>query len=422
MDIAPVGLILIVLLGVPLGIAALVYLVVPACKGGAWLVTHVFGFVFREIGDALRLVGGIVTCLVLIPLTIFNVIIGRWSGASHYGRAIQGEGKALGASLYRLAVGNPARLFCLTALTEGIEKRIPEAMAGAPGADKPPRRVGQFEGYTIIGSLAGGGSGGKLYIADPTPHKLAALTRSGAGDVKQVVIKCFSLRDGSSLPQIVRENRALPAAKRLGLILEHELTDERFFYVMRYVPGESLGLITQRLHAASGPDGLADKPLHDAIEFAADLARTLCHYHDGGLWHKDVKPDNIIIAGDQAHLVDFGLITPLRSSMTLTTHGTEYFRDPEMVRMALRGVKVHEVDGAKFDIYAAGAVLYSVIENSFPAHGGLSQISKRCPEAIRWIARRAMTDYDKRYPTAGAMLADLETVAAAADPFDDVEI
>jgi hypothetical protein len=35
--------------------------------------------------------------------------------------------------------------------------------------------------------------------------------------------------------------------------------------------------------------------------------------------------------------VDFGLITPLRSAMTLTTHGTEYFRDPEMVRMALQG-------------------------------------------------------------------------------------
>ena len=47
--------------------------------------------------------------------------------------------------------------------------------------------------------------------------------------------------------------------------------------------------------------------------------------------------------GQRAHLVDFGLLSRLRSAMTLTTHGTEYFRDPEMVRMALRGVKVHEV-------------------------------------------------------------------------------
>jgi serine/threonine protein kinase len=420
MTATPLALILAAVIGVPLGIAVLVYLVVPVCKGGAWLITRVFTFIFREIGDVLRVVGSLLTALVLVPLTVGNVLIGRWSGASHYGRAIQGEFKALGKSLYRIAIGHPATLLCLNALTEGIEKRIPEVVAGAPGSDKPPRRVGQFEGYTIVGSLHGGGSGGKLYIADPTPEKLASLARSGATDVQQVVIKCFSLRDGSSLPQIVRENRALPAAKRLGLILEHELTDERFYYVMKYVPGDSLGIITQRLHAESGGDGaggLAPKQLREAIEYAADLARTLCHYHDGGLWHKDVKPDNIIVAGGQAHLVDFGLITPLRSSMTLTTHGTEYFRDPEMVRLALRGVKVHEVDGAKFDIYAAGAVLYSVIENSFPAHGGLSQISRRCPEAIRWIVRRAMTDYDKRYASAEAMLRDLEAVLGASDPF-----
>ena len=87
-----------------------------------------------------------------------------------------------------------------------------------------------------------------------------------------------------------------------------------------------------------------------------------------------------------------------------------------MVRMALKGVKVHQVDGAKFDVYAAGAVLYSVIENSFPAHGGLSQITRRCPDALRWVIRRAMTDYDKRYPSAGSMLADLNYLRRAPDP------
>lgn len=417
-SIDPIWIILAaVFIGLPLGIALMVYLIVPACKGGAWLIGHLGKFVFGEIGDALRLIGALLTSLVLVPLTVGNVLIGRWSGAGHYGRALQGEGKAMGAAVYRMLIGHPARLLCLTALTEGIEKRIPEVVAAAPGADRPGRRVGQFEGYNIVGSLPGGGSGGKLYIAEPTPEKLAAFSRMGVADIGQVVIKCFSLRDGSSLPQIVRENRALPAAKRLGLILEHDLTDERFYYVMKYVPGESLGLVTQRLHAESGASGLGPMQLREAVQYSADLARTLCHYHAGGLWHKDVKPDNIIVADGQAHLVDFGLITPLRSSMTLTTHGTEYFRDPEMVRMALRGVKVHEVDGAKFDIYAAGAVLYSVIENSFPAHGGLSQISKRCPEALRWVVRRAMTDYDKRYPTAAALLADLEAIAGAADPY-----
>ncbi|MFQ5750245.1 MAG: hypothetical protein ACE5H3_12455, partial [Planctomycetota bacterium] len=148
-----------------------------------------------------------------------------------------------------------------------------------------------------------------------------------------------------------------------------------------------------------------------------DLLQTLGRYHQGGLWHKDVKPDNIIISGGRAHLVDLGLVTPLRSAMTLTTHGTEYFRDPELVRMALRGVKVQDVNGVKFDLYSVGAVLFSVIENSFPAHGSLSRITRRCPEALQWIVRRSMAEMNRRYASAREVLADLQFVLAARDPF-----
>jgi serine/threonine protein kinase len=419
MTMAPVALAFLILAGViaiPFAIFAIVYLIVPACKGIGWLFMQLFNFITGEIGDVLRILGSIITTIVLIPLTVINVLIGRWSASAHYGRAIQNECLAMGRSIYRIAIGHPAKLLCLTPLTEGLEKRIPEVVAAAPGADRPGKRQGQFDGYAIVGSLPGGGSGGRLYIAEPSAEKIAAFAKQGQKSVGRVVIKSFSLADGSTLPQIVRENRALPAAKRMGLILEHDLTEERFYYVTRYVPGESLGITTQRLHASAG-SGLDRQHLRSVCGYATDLLRTLTHYHEGGLWHKDVKPDNIIVADGQAHLVDFGLVTPLRSSMTLTTHGTEYFRDPEMVRMALRGVKVHEVDGAKFDIYAAGAVLYSMIENSFPAHGGLSQITKPCPEALRWIVRRAMTDYDKRYESAALMLEDIQTVCTADDPF-----
>lgn len=416
---SPIILAFLILAGViaiPFAIFAIVYLVVPAFKGLWRLLAHVGRFIGGEVGDLLRIVGAAIAIIVLIPLTVLNVLIGRWSASAHFGRAIQSEGLAIGRCIYRVAIGHPARLLGLTPLTEGIEKRIPDVVAASPGADRPNKRQGQFEGYTIIGSLPGGGSGGRLYIAEPSAEKIAVFARNGQTSVGRVVIKSFSLADGSTLPQIVRENRALPAAKRLGLILEHDLTEERFFYVTRYVPGDSLGIVTQRLHGEAGA-GLGAAHLRTVCSYAGDLLRTLTHYHEGGLWHKDVKPDNIIVADGRAHLVDFGLVTPLRSSMTLTTHGTEYFRDPEMVRMALRGVKVHEVDGAKFDIYAAGAVLYSMIENSFPAHGGLSQITKPCPEALRWVVRRAMTDYDKRYESAAMMLEDLETICRADDPF-----
>ncbi|MEO0512699.1 MAG: hypothetical protein AAF108_07360 [Planctomycetota bacterium] len=415
--------VILVALAAGLGVFLVITVAGKAFRGIGWLFGHVFGFIGGMVVDALRCVGALVVSPVFMLLAVGSVVIGRWSAATHYGRAVQTELKSASLCLYRLFVGRPMRFVGLGAVLEGYEHRLPEVMAQAPSRDTPRpsagagRKKNAFEGYTIVGSLPGGGSGGKLYIAEPNELKRAAFERRGV-DVDRVVIKTFSLHEGSSLPQILRESRALDAAKKLGLVLEHELEDaDRFFYVMRYVPGRSLSEVTRELHAESGAEGLSPRALRAGLGYTADLVSMLDHYHAGGLWHKDVKPDNIIVHDGRAELVDFGLITPLRSAMTLTTHGTEYFRDPELVRMALRGVKVHEVNGAKFDVFAAGAVLYATIENSFPAHGGLSRVTKRCPDAVKWIIRRAMTDYDKRYASAADMLRDLSTVMNAQDPF-----
>ncbi|MFK7759855.1 MAG: hypothetical protein AB8C13_07910 [Phycisphaerales bacterium] len=421
---APVATILGVILGILAAafvLAGVVFLFSTIFALTMRVLKNIFTFIGATVTDFLRLVGSILAAIMFAPLTVLAIVFGRWSRSKHFATAFSMEWHSAFRSIYRIFIGNPARLLGLSSALEGVEKRVPDAMAAAPTRDKPSKkRVGVFDGYTIVGSLKGGGSGGKLYIAEPDEIKQAAFVKRGM-DVGQVVIKVFSLKDGSSMPQIVRESRALDAARKLGLVLEHELTGERFFYVMRYVPGESLTAVTQRMHSLSPREGLDDTQLKHTIGYADDLLVVLDSYHRSGLWHKDVKPDNIIIDGKhgdaKAHLVDFGLVTPLRSAMTLTTHGTEYFRDPELVRQALRGVKVHQIDGSKFDVYAAGAVLYSMIENSFPAHSGLSQISKRCPDALRWIVRRAMAEYDRRYPSANAMLADLRVVMTAEDQF-----
>ncbi|GAB4550860.1 MAG: hypothetical protein Tsb0013_12760 [Phycisphaerales bacterium] len=416
----PLGIIgtLLLVLAAIVAVILLPFVLYKLFKGLGWFISHIFTFVGGMIGDTLRLIGGVITSIVFFPLVVMNIAIGRWSASKHFWRSFQDEVVGVGHCLYRLAIGHPARLLLLTPLTEGIERRIPEAIAQAPTRDTPTKRTGAFDGYTIVGSLKGGGSGGKLYVAQPDRMKRAAFARRGREDVERVVIKSFSVQDGSTLPQIVRESRALEAARDLGLVLDHELTSERFFYAMPYVPGDPLTVVTERLHTKSGADGLRGPHLGAGLGYIADLLSTLDRYHDAGLWHKDIKPDNIIVGPDgRAHLVDLGLVTPLRSAMTLTTHGTEYFRDPELVRLALRGVKVHEVPGVKFDIYGAGACLYALVERSFPAHGGLSQISRRCPEALRWIVRRAMADLNQRYGSAREMLADLEYVRQAPDPF-----
>jgi serine/threonine protein kinase len=141
-----------------------------------------------------------------------------------------------------------------------------------------------------------------------------------------------------------------------------------------------------------------------------DLLRTLDGYHRHGVIHKDVKPDNVIVTEEGVRVVDLGLLTPLTSALTLTTHGTEYFRDPEMVKLAVQGKRVKDVHAVRFDIYSSGAVLYYLLEGSFPACGPLSRFSRPVPMVLSWIVSRAMAEGEKRYPSVAAMRADLEAV------------
>jgi serine/threonine protein kinase len=381
------------------------------------LIGHVFGTLGAIVQDALRTVGSLATGAFYLPVAVGSVALGRWSAARHFARASRNELQGAVLAGYRVAVAHPLRLFGVHALVEGFEQRLPEVLAEAPGRDRPRGGKRAFEGYEVIGSLPAGGSGAQLYHARPTAAKHESYATNGLKLPDEVVIKCFDLQAGSTLPQIVRENRALQAARSLGLVLEHELSPSRFHYVMPFVPGQDLAQVSRGLHARAGSEGLNNVGLRAAMGYTAGLLEILERFHGAGLWHKDIKPSNVIVNGERVELVDLGLVTPLASALTLTTHGTEYYRDPEMVRLAMQGVKVHEVDGVKFDLYSVGAVLYGLIENSFPAHGSLSRIGKRCPEALKFVVQRAMADLKDRYANASAMLADLRVLLAAPDPF-----
>ncbi len=392
------------------------------------LVRHVATFVFSEIRDCVQLGGSILTLCLIVPLCIASFALLRWRAGKHYAGAVEDEFTGALTSLYRIGLGNPVRLVGLGGLTDGIERRFPDVVSQVPrtgrfgaaaeaGAKMPKNATPAFDGYVIQDELQAGGSGARLFCAIPTQERAKEMERRGLSVPQRVVIKAFDLGYGSTIPQIVRESRSLDAAKNLGLILEHELGEGSFHYVMPFVPGDDLDQVTRRMHAMSGPSGLKDGDFQSVIAYARDLCDQLGRFHTEGLWHKDIKPSNLLVAGGRLQVVDFGLVTPLESALTLTTHGTEFFRDPELVRLALAGKRVKDVDGVKFDLYSAGAVLYSMVENSFPAHGSLSSISKRTPEALRWIVRRAMADVDKRYVSAAQMASDIDVLLLAEDPF-----
>lgn len=392
------------------------------------LIHHVATFVFSEIRDCVQFGGSVLTLCLVTPLCIASFALLRGRAGKHYAGAVEDEFTGALTSLYRIGLGNPVRLLGLGGLTDGIERRFPDVVARVPrtgrfggsaaaAAKMPKDATPSFDGYVVQSELQAGGSGARLFSAVPTEARAKEMERRGISVPQRVVIKAFDLGYGSTIPQIVRESRSLEAAKNLGLILEHELGEGSFHYVMPFVPGDDLDQVTRRMHAMGGRDGLDDEDFTMVIAYARDLCDQLGRFHTEGLWHKDIKPSNLLVADGRLQVVDFGLVTPLESALTLTTHGTEFFRDPELVRLALAGKRVKDVDGVKFDLYSAGAVLYSMVENSFPAHGSLSSISKRTPEALRWIVRRAMADVDKRYASAADMAQDIDVLLLAKDPF-----
>ena len=233
-----VGFILLIILGsaVALGLAIALIVVSVKVTGGllkavGWLIAHVVRFVGGLIKDVIALVGAIIAGLVALPFATFNVVLGRWESAGRWGQALRREGLNIGYRTYSIVLKRPLQLFLLDGVLSGLEGRLPE---DATGEATPPlraeRRSGpsEFEGYAIEGTLRPGGSGAKLYIAEPDEETRRRLNITS----DRVVIKSFALEEGSSLPQIVRESRALDSARALGLVYDHGLDNGRFWYAL----------------------------------------------------------------------------------------------------------------------------------------------------------------------------------------------
>lgn len=367
----------------------------------------------RGLGsDLVRAVGGMTVAVLLLPVALARVCLLRGRSAREALATAGGEFRAAFRAIFSAVIVRPLEFLGLGSVVQHVGSRLPAAL-GESRVQRPHTAVARvnFDGFRVLRELQRGGSGARLFVAEPDDRTRRRIELADGF----VVIKCFDFDEGTHLAEVLRESRSLEAARKLGLVLDHAATERRFYYVMRYIEGIDLGKFTRRLHEAAGDAPLDRTQIALAAAFVRDMVATLRDWHAAGLLHKDIKPENTIVHEGRATLVDLGLVTPLASQMTLTTHGTEYFRDPEMVRQAIRGTRVSDVDAARFDLYGAGAVLYFVLEGTFPPHGVLSRFRKQSPESLRWIARRAMAEFDQRYATAEEMLRDLDHAILGGD-------
>ena len=135
------------------------------------------------------------------------------------------------------------------------------------------------------------------------------------------------------------------------------------YYATPYVEGGSLRARLQRE---------IQLPLKEALRITRDIADALDYAHVRGLIHRDVKPENVLLAGDRAILADFGVARAVevaagdRVTETGLAVGTPAYMSPEQAGGSSR------LDG-RSDIYSLGCVLYEMLAGEPPFGGPTSQ-------------------------------------------------
>lgn len=194
--------------------------------------------------------------------------------------------------------------------------------------------------------------------------------------------------------------------------------------------GENLCLVSEYFESESLDQIIAKGPVKvtTACEMACQAAKGLAHAHDHGLIHRDVKPQNILVAPDgQVKVVDFGLASYAESENSdhqgFTSEGvivgTPDYLSPEQVRES-------SVDH-RADIYSLGCTLYHLLAGNPPFTDG-SRVEKLAhhlqttpksltsirsdvsPALDACVAKMMAKDPGQRYQSA-------EEVAAALEPF-----
>ena len=285
----------------------------------------------------------------------------------------------------------------------------------------------------VIEALIGEGGMGRVYRARHIRMSRRFAIKVLFGDLAA---------DGKARSRFSREAESSSRLSHPNVVsvIDFGETDEGLLYlVMDFIEGEEL----HRVVGKQAPFSTAR-----ALSLLRQLARGLGHAHDRGLVHRDFKTENILIttdAGDEiARIVDFGIA--VLGEMTapeqrLTTEGmvlgTPAYMSPEQSTG-------EEIDH-RADLFSLGVMLYEMLAGKLPFDGSpiamakanlaarVPPIAERVPgvradRRLEAVAMRLMAkEAEKRFPSASALLAHLDTVfGRAADteppPMSETEL
>lgn len=226
---------------------------------------------------------------------------------------------------------------------------------------------------------------------------------------------CMPYLGGCSLSRIVDSICRVPVDKRSGQDFVDALRQARAASPVKVsMKGPALQFLARASYSQA------------VCWIGACLADALQYSHERGLAHLDVKPSNVLLAGDgQPMLLDFHLAheISIAAEMSLSgIGGTPGFMSPEQqTAMAAieSGLPIPTAIDGRSDIYSLGLVLHELLELPRPdaAHrsGGTSQsaparfVSPRLARVLRKCTARYP---DERYADAGALSLALRSCLA----------
>ena len=235
---------------------------------------------------------------------------------------------------------------------------------------------------------------------------------------REVAVKMLHEQYASDTEHVERFRREARAVARLAhsnvaVVIDRGDDDGRPYIVFEYVEGGSL----KRLIEQGAP-----LPLATVLELGVQIASGLEHAHRGGLVHRDVKPQNVLLdSSGQAKVIDFGIArssAEARPGLTLTgtVLGSSDYISPEQAQ----GRTVEE----RTDVYSLAIVLYELLTGELPFTGenfvavAMRHINEEPPSVVErrpdvpprlaGLLQRAMGKEPERRPTMSALVQELE--------------